>query len=82
MAMFGTQPAFGLKVLNIPDKLIENFETQGELISVLGKEHNPDEKVVEEEVLPSDNEIRLMEVPDNFEVQTSDNIPFVVTTGG
>ena len=74
--MFGRQPAFCLKGLNIPDELIETFETQDELIAVLGKEHNPDEKVVEE-VLPSDNEIRLMEVPDNFEVHTSENIPFV-----
>ena len=80
--MFGRQPAFCLKGLNIPDELIETFETQDELIAVVGKEHNLDEKVAEEKVLPSDNEIRLMEVPDNFEVQTSKNIPFVVTTGG
>ena len=58
------------------------METEDELIAVLGEENTPGEEVVEDEVLPTDNEIQLVEVPNDFEVQNLENIPFVVTTGG
>ena len=58
------------------------METEDELIAVLGEENTPGEEVVEDEVLPTDDEIQLVEVPNDFEVQNLESIPFVVTTGG
>jgi hypothetical protein len=36
MALFGRQPAFGLKALNLPDEFIDGLETEEQLIEALG----------------------------------------------
>ena len=55
--------AFGLKSLNIPDEVIASIETEDDLMEVLGKENNVEEDIIEQEVLPTDDEIQLVSVP-------------------
>ena len=62
MAMFGRQPAFGLKSLNIPDEVIASIETEDDLMEVLGTENNVEEDIIEQEVPPTDDEIQLVSV--------------------
>ena len=80
MAMFGRQPAFGLKSVNIPDENIASIETEDDLMEALGTENNVEEYLVEQEVLPTDDEIQLVSVPTDLEMQSLENIPFVIAT--
>ena len=36
--------------------------------------------ILEEEVLPIDDEIQLVTVPTNFEIQSLGNVPFIINT--
>ena len=78
LAMFGRQPAFGLKGLSIPDEVIDTLETEDELIQALGQNN------CAEEMLPTDDEIEL--VTDDLDIQDLNGIPFVIeaedTNGG
>ena len=53
--MFGRQPAFDLKSLNIPDEVIATIETEEDLMKILGTENNVEEDIIEQEVLPTDD---------------------------
>ena len=78
MAMLGRQPVFGLKSLNIPDEMIASIETEDDLMEALGTENNVEDDLVEEEVLPTDDEIQLVSVPTDLEMQSLENIPFII----
>ena len=54
MALFGRQPAFGLKALNLPDEVIDGLETEEQLIEALGQESSAEksQEQVTEEVAP------------------------------
>ena len=80
MVMFGRQPAFGLKSLNIPDEMIASIETEDDIMEALGTENNVEEDLVEQEVLPTDDKIQLLSVPTDLEMQSLENIPFVIAT--
>ena len=80
MAMFGRQPAFCLKSLNIPDEMIASIETEDDLMEALGSENNVEEGLFVQEDLPTEDEIQLVSVPTDLEMQSLKNIPFVIAT--
>ena len=76
MALFGRQPVFGLKAFNLPEEIVDNLETEDELMEVLGQVVETETTEEEEEAV--DNNVVMIEVPDNFEMQDLTNIPIIV----
>ena len=56
------------------------LETEDDLMKILGTENNVEEDIIEQEVLPTDDEIQLVNVPIDLEMQSLENIPFVIST--
>ena len=81
MALFGRQPAFGLKGLNLPDEVIDGMETEEQLIEALGLESSAEvemEEEVTEEVVQNEQNIDVVTVPADFQMQSLENIPFII----